>query len=165
MSVYGSSLWNFSSKECDKFYVAWRKCIRRLFDLLPQTHCDLLHVICYDYPLDVQLHNRFIRFFQSCYKSDSACVRMCSNLALKGSRSDVCDSLTRICFKYKINRSSIPSFCDDISDGCTSQDVLQRGALIHDLLLYNFDNNDSKVKHIIDDLCINWLNCPPTCTL
>ena len=155
MSVYGSSLWNFGSKECEKFYVAWRKCIRRLFNLPPQTHCNLLNVICDDFPVDVQLHKRFIRFFQSCYKSGNTCIRMCSRLALQGSRSDVCDSLTHICFMYKIDRSSMPFFCDEIHDGCRPQDVLQRGALIHDLLLYNYDHNDNNVKILIDDLCVN----------
>ena len=45
MSAYGSQLWNFESKDCNKFYTAWRKCICRIFQLPNQTQSYLLHAM------------------------------------------------------------------------------------------------------------------------
>ena len=56
MSVYSSQLWDFSSTMCEKFFVAWRKCVRRLLSISPRTHSNLLHLICLDTKVDVQLH-------------------------------------------------------------------------------------------------------------
>ena len=30
MSIYGSNIWNLSSPDCERFYVAWRKCVKRV---------------------------------------------------------------------------------------------------------------------------------------
>ena len=156
MSVYGSSLWNFSDIACEKFYVAWRKCIRRLFNLLPQTHCELLTTIIDDCPVDVQLHNRFLRFFQSCCSSDNKCVKLCSKLVLCGSRSDVSDSLTYLCCRYHIDREKVVTFRGNLAKYVQVQEDLSiKGGLVHDLLQYNYDNCDDNVKILIDELCVN----------
>ena len=59
MSLYGSVLWDFSSKHVEMFYTTWRKCIRRLLGLPYRAHNNLLHLICNDIPVDGQLHLRF----------------------------------------------------------------------------------------------------------
>ena len=38
MPLYGSVLWDFSSRYINSFYTTWRKCIRRLFGLPARTH-------------------------------------------------------------------------------------------------------------------------------
>jgi len=76
MSVYSSQLWDFSSTMCEKFFVAWRKCIRRLLSISPRTHSVLLHLICLDIQVDVQLHLQFLKFMTSCIKSDNVCVKI-----------------------------------------------------------------------------------------
>ena len=45
MSLFGSVLWDFSSKHVEMFYTTWRKCIRRLLGLPYRTHNNLLHLI------------------------------------------------------------------------------------------------------------------------
>ena len=45
MSVYGSQLWYFEKPLYEKFYMAWRNNIRRIFDLPYQAHSALLHLI------------------------------------------------------------------------------------------------------------------------
>ncbi len=156
MSVYGSPLWNYSDKVCEAFYVAWRKCIRRLLNVPPKTHCALLNIICDDLPVDVQLHKRFIKFYQSCLKSGNICIQMCSKLVMNGSGSDVCDSLTFLAHKYNFQREDVLRLniqrlnVFDVTDS-----VLQRAGLIRDLILYNSDNDDANVKTLIDELCVN----------
>ena len=53
MSAYGSQLWDFSGKNCIRFYTAWRQCVRRIYKLPPLTHCHLLPYICSDIPPEI----------------------------------------------------------------------------------------------------------------
>ena len=92
MSVYGSQLWDFSSKLCDKLYTAWRKCIRRLLGLPYNTHSRFLHIMCNDINVEQQLQMRCINFVMSCNKSKSDSVHMCYKLAINGSRSSLSKS-------------------------------------------------------------------------
>jgi hypothetical protein len=158
MSAYGCQLWDFSHKVCEKYYTSWRKCIRRIFSLSPRTHSSLLHLICLDCPIDVQLHMRFIKFFHSCVHSKNTCVNICSKLAINGSQSDICHSLTYICEKYNLCRYSIECKVKQIKDvyKCTGSEAdLQTAALIRDFKGYNVIHNDPNVSEIILDLCVN----------
>ncbi len=92
MSVYGCQLWDFSSKVANDFYIAWRKCIRRLVSLPYTTHNRLLHIICNDIPVDLQLHKRFVTFFIKALNSNNTSVKLCAKLAFNGSRSNACRS-------------------------------------------------------------------------
>ena len=62
MSVYGSSLWDNSSKTVNAFLTAWRKSIRYLLQLPYKCRSIYLPLICNDLPVDVQLHSRFLIF-------------------------------------------------------------------------------------------------------
>ena len=61
MSVYGSVLWNFENIDIQRFFTAWRKAVRSIFNLPFKTHCYLLPYICNDTNVDVQLHKRFLK--------------------------------------------------------------------------------------------------------
>ena len=41
-NFYGSVLWNLTNVNITRFYIAWRKCVRRIWGLPRQTHCSLL---------------------------------------------------------------------------------------------------------------------------
>ena len=97
MSVYGSSLWHFDHSSVDRFFCAWRKCVRRIFRVPPLTHCHLLPGICNDVPIEKQLHSRFINFFSSCINSDNSLVRLLSRLVINGSKSAVSESVSLVC--------------------------------------------------------------------
>jgi hypothetical protein len=58
MSVYGSQLWDYSSRVCDQFFTAWRKAVRRLCKLSQRTHNHLLPLI-----VNTQLHKRLIIYY------------------------------------------------------------------------------------------------------
>ncbi len=71
MPLYGSQLWDLSSRSMNKFYVSWRKSIRYLLGLPRTTHCNLLHLICNDVPVDYQLIYRFCTFYNSLISSNN----------------------------------------------------------------------------------------------
>ena len=60
MPLYGSVLWDLTDTNCERFYTAWRKAIRRIWKISPQTHSALLPLICDDLPVEVQMCNRFL---------------------------------------------------------------------------------------------------------
>ena len=99
MSVYGSQLWDFSAPQCERFYTAWRKAVRRLCYLNARTHCNLLPLIVNDDPVHVQLHRRFVNFFSRLLSSTNSCVRILSQLAFE-SGSNVSKSIQFISRKY-----------------------------------------------------------------
>ena len=111
MSVYGSQLWEYSSRVCEQFFVAWRKAIRRLCNISPRTHNHLLPLIVNDLPIDTQLHKRFINFFVKALHSDNRCTQLCAELALQGSGSSVANSCRFICTKYSIDVNHLHSKC------------------------------------------------------
>ena len=106
-AMYGSSLWDLSDKKVECVYTAWRKCLRRLLDVPPTTHCDLLPIICDDKSFDLQIHKRFLGFFEKAVSSTNSCVSLCAKLALNGSRSAACRSLNYVCEKYGVRKYSI----------------------------------------------------------
>ena len=57
MNAYGSQIWAFNKNCLNKFYVAWRKAIRRIWKLPYRTHNNLLHLINLCLPIDVTLDN------------------------------------------------------------------------------------------------------------
>lgn len=107
--LYGCQLWDLSSKDCQLFYTAWRKCIRGLFGISGRTHNHLLHYICKDLPVDGQMHKRFLRFIHGALRSSNACTARCAHLAMGGSCSSVSKSLTFITHKYNLARYNIAS--------------------------------------------------------
>ena len=99
MSLYGSPLWDLSISYIDRFYVSWRKAIRRIFNLPYRTHCKLLHLITQVLPIDMQLHIRTVKL-RSISMSSNDIVKMCTKLCLNGSGTALANSIN--CISYKI---------------------------------------------------------------
>ena len=77
---------------------------------IPQrTHNILLNFICDDFPLETQLHKRFIKFAYNIVHSPNICVHICGKLALFGSMSDLCDSINYVFNRYEINKYDLLS--------------------------------------------------------
>ena len=87
MSVYGSVLWDISSNGVNRFNVAWRKCVRKLFKLPYRTHLYLLPYICQDFNNNDQIKKRISNFIMSIQKSNNDCILLCSKMTLNGSSS------------------------------------------------------------------------------
>jgi len=109
MSLYGAQLWDYSSSDCNRFYTAWRKSIRLLLGLPNTTHCQLLHHIVNDIPVECQVHRRFFKFVYTAVNSNNAYTRLCAKLALMGSNSAVSKSLTYLCSTYNIDKFRLAS--------------------------------------------------------
>ena len=63
LSLYSCQLWQISSpKIMEPLYIAWRKCVRRIFCLPYTTHCNLVPIIANDQSIELKLHNRFLNF-------------------------------------------------------------------------------------------------------
>ena len=169
MPLYGSQLWDFSSNNVNSFYVAWRKCIRRLLQISNLTHNNLLNVLCDDLPVDTQLHKRFLRFAHGIFCSSNSCVNICGRVSINGSGSDFCKSLNFISYKYKICKydlsnsiSSISSSVENYVNVHSDWNVLQSANNIFDFicmreeLIRNRKFEDAKnVNLIINHLCTN----------
>ena len=166
MCLYGCQLWDFDNKDVELFYVAWRKCVRRVWNIPSRTHCDFLHELCNDLPIDSQLHIRFIKFLHKALNSNNVCTWLCGKLVVNGSKSPSCNSLNKICCKYMLNKSTF-----DMQDLCcminkvkdknmVSEQLKQRVAAISDAIhlrdnsKYTIDGfNTEELNDIINYLC------------
>jgi len=155
LSVYGSQLWNCESNSCEKFYVAWRKCVRKLFRLPRRAHSYLLPYVCEDMPIDTQLDCRFGKFFNSCLNCDNEVVRIVARNALGNPKSNLSASVNVLCYKYNLNRDC-QNFSGQIRktyfDGINNDDM-RLGNLIKDLLRINDRHLDNDIFDIVEYLC------------
>ena len=60
MNVYDNQIWAFNKNCLNKFYVAWRKAIRRIWKLPYRTHNNILLLVHLRLPIDVILGKRHI---------------------------------------------------------------------------------------------------------
>jgi hypothetical protein len=61
MSLYGCVIWNFTPRKLERFCVAWRKSVRKIFNVPYLTHSNLLPLICADLSPELQLHVNIIK--------------------------------------------------------------------------------------------------------
>ena len=61
MSLYGCQLWNMSVLA--SVFVTWRMCVRNIFSIPYNTHCNLVHLIAQDSSVRVKLQRRYLKFF------------------------------------------------------------------------------------------------------
>ena len=154
MSMYGSNLWDLSSKDMSIIFVAWRKCIRRLLDLSPRAHSRLLHLLCDDVPVDIQIHRRFVKFFTSCYQSSNKLLALASKLVLNGSRSGTCNSLNYVCYTYNLDKFSLvdhPTYIDHTVNDADLQLVYRIQDFLH--LRFWLCGEYHQLSDIINYLC------------
>ena len=78
-SFYGSVLWRLESPFMSRFYIAWRKIIRRIWKLSPRAHSFLLPLLMNCKSLDQQILHRFKNFYHSCEISQNSITKSCSN--------------------------------------------------------------------------------------
>jgi hypothetical protein len=170
MCLYGCQLWDFSSKDIELFYVAWCKCVRRVWQVPPRTHCDLLHRLSNDLPIEAQLHIRLLRFIHKVIHSTNSCTSLAGKLALSDSMSNTCNSINFLCYSYGIQKNIIQKYslkeliyevnyiCYDKSN---TQIDIHAGAIVD--AIYIRDNNLNQnseltydeINDIISYICTN----------
>ena len=62
MNIYGSQIWAYSKYCPSKFYISWRKAIRRLWKIPYRTHNKFIHIINNCMPIDITLEKRCIKY-------------------------------------------------------------------------------------------------------
>ena len=158
MSCYGASLWNFDHPCVQKYWCAWRKCVRQIFRLPPTAHCHLLPGICSDKPIEVQLHSRFVNFFRSCCISPNASVKLCSDLVRSWSSSSCSESLSLVSSLYSFDRcesSRYQYFLPTVA-------VPAEASAIRDFILFrdacHTADDRLNLQSIIEVLACDWQN-------
>ena len=64
MSLYGCQLWDYSNESVlASVFVTWRKCVRNIFSIPYDTHCNLVHLIAQDASVRVKLHKKVFEVF------------------------------------------------------------------------------------------------------
>ena len=58
-SFYGSPLWRLSSPDINGLYVTCRKCVRKIWDVSPRTHCRPLRHLVESNGVQIDLISRF----------------------------------------------------------------------------------------------------------
>lgn len=167
--AYGSQLWCYESRYVNRFYVAWRKIVRRLWNLPYTTHCNLLPGICKETPFDIILESRCIKYTWSCLNNENVYVRVLSIAALNNRRSVMGRNFRYLSFKYKIERHIwfgnlagvflyVNRFIASYNN--TNQEILIKAGIIRELSLTTCYNDFVGLSHderytIICELCTN----------
>ena len=152
LSLYGCVLWDFSNPYIEKFYTAWRKCIRRVLGVPSNTHCNLLSILCEDVSIDLQLYMRFLRFIRQCLFSANQCLYLCGKLVINGSCSKSCNSLNVICNKLNVSKyqlvnlepNNLWDIVTDIHLSSRSTDDELRASIISELI-FSRDRKDFRI--------------------
>jgi hypothetical protein len=153
MSAYGSQLWDLSSCKVESFYVTWRKCIRRLYKLHPRSHRCLLNLVCLDETIEVQMCNRFLRFFHTAFTSDNTHVKLACQMALNGSGSSICNSINHICSKFTFSKHIFNQDVITLIHSTPDEgDLMTAGAIRDFISIRNVEQSDH-VDSIVQILC------------
>ena len=164
MSLYGCVLWDFDSESINRFYVTWRKAIRRLFNVPNRTHSRYIHLICNDMPIKIQLYKRFNKFMYTLLGNDNSCVELAGKLAIAGSNSYVSKNINIVsrdlkCSRYDVFASpcvfrryvqSYVTSCNNIEDNIVCGNISDL-IYIRDRQLTRFRSNE--INEILEYLC------------
>ena len=86
MNLYGCELWLLSHNQINELSTAWRKAVRRVWELPYITHCYLLPLLCDTLPIFDELCRRAINFIRCCVSHDSRLIRSVATNAIVAGR-------------------------------------------------------------------------------
>ena len=87
MKFYGYVLFDLNSKNINKLYVTWIKCIYLWYSL--SSYVSLLFD---NIPIEAQLHKRYIKILSTVLQIENDVVQLCGKLMGNGSQSAVSKS-------------------------------------------------------------------------
>ena len=100
MDLYGSQLWSYSDSYVERFYTAWRRVTRSVWNLPYRAHCNLLHTINNTMPIDCMIEKRCINFIYSCLHSDNYVIKCIALSSLENSYSIIGKNYRFLSYKY-----------------------------------------------------------------
>lgn len=74
-SFYGCELWSLDTSTIEKLCIAWRRGLRKVWNIPPQAHCYLISMISNCFPLFDEICYRSLKFVRKCVDHSSALVR------------------------------------------------------------------------------------------
>ena len=151
LPLYGATLLQYEGKGINKLYIARRKSIRKLLNVSPRMHCDLLHEILMDYPFIFQLHKRMVKFWLLC--SSRRISLMALKIAINGSDSVMCQNINLICYEYSLCKYDLLN--QNVYIVLPQQEHKGIANVIRDFILYR-----DSVHHHDDENIICIINYP-----
>ena len=103
MNVYGSQLWCLNNKSVERFYVAWRKTIRRIWLLDNRTHNALINLINGCLPVNLLLGKQCIKFICNFYNSRYELHKPVGKYSFYNGGSILAKNIRYLMYKYDIS--------------------------------------------------------------
>jgi len=86
-SFYGCELWDLSGGSLSAFCTAWRKALRRIWNLPYTTHCHLLPLLCNCMLVFDEICKRSLKFLQTCLFHNTTLNRSGAQFSLTDGRN------------------------------------------------------------------------------
>ncbi len=118
-SFHGSNLWLLTSKRCYDICVAWRRALRKLWNVPYRTHNKILAILSNNLPLEMNLDKRFIKLSNNVLNHSTGIIKSVASLSLYNPSSTFNRNNNYVCQMYgsSINASSVfKVWYDSISD-------------------------------------------------
>jgi len=87
-SVYGCELWNLLSNDLVALCTAWRKGVRRVWGIPPDTHCYILPLLCKRLPVYDEICRRSANFVRTCLIHNTSVVQNVANYGVLWARCE-----------------------------------------------------------------------------
>ena len=106
-SFYGSNLLSLNSNDIEKIDIAWRVAVRRLLNLNPRTHCNVLPGLMNSLAPSLQIMIRMLKFFISGLNNKNFFVKYIFENCLNNCDSIMYNNLKIISRKCLSNISNV----------------------------------------------------------
>ena len=170
-SLYGCELWLLTNHNIDGMCVAWRKTLRRIWNLPFCTHSQLLPLISKCLPLFDEICRRSLNFIRTCALHDSVLIRSVTQygaiyargLSILGQNVLFCAQRYHRSIHdviYNPTDSSIVSFAHNSADFEThmAANLLAETLMLRDQVLSfsdGFSLSSDELNVIINYICIS----------
>ena len=142
MNAYGSQLWCFNDyKSVERFYIAWRKTIRRIWRIDKRTHNVLTNLINGCLPINLMLEKRCIKFIWNFFNSTHELHKTVAINCFYNQGSTLAENIRYLMYKYNIL----------IDDWHRPLNYLVRKVYLYDDFFVNIDNKN--IANDIINLC------------
>ena len=102
-TYYGAPLWSLQSNNVAKVCIAWRKALRRIWNVSPRTHCDVICLLSESIPLEICMKQRFLKFIYKAFEHSSPLICSVAKLAMNNPWSSSGQNYCEIIYEYTVD--------------------------------------------------------------
>jgi len=169
--LYGCELWLLTKYNIDALCVAWRKALRRIWNLPSCSHNRLLPLICECLPLFDEICRRSLNFIRTCDLHDSLLIRSVAQYGAIYARSQsIIGQNVLFCAQryywsisdviYNPAHSFINAFVYNSVDfeSHMAANLLTETLMLRDRVFYfpdGFSTSDDELNDIINYICLS----------